>query len=174
MPDDLNINSGADTDFGEAIILSTKFDDHTQIDIINNYPWAKDMSRDDLIIHLVETKMANLEEGEKAINNKKVHGCASWYDWRVKNWGTKWDILISDIEFNVESVSIIGDTAWTPPLAAFTTISEKFNLLHFYISYAEPGCGFQGVADIEDGTCDDFSEDYVDDYVDDYDGEDDE
>ena len=154
MPDELNIDSGAATSFGEAVIMSTKFDDHTKIDIINNYPWAKDMSRDDLIIHLVETKEANLENGQKVIDNKKLYGCETWYEWRVKNWGTKWDILIYEMKLSNKRIKINGDTAWSPPVSAFVEISKKFNLLNFSIEFFEPCCGFEGTAEINNGDCD--------------------
>lgn len=151
MPESLNITSGVTTEYGVAVLLSTKFDDHTRIDIINNYQWAKDMSRDDLIIHLVEKKMVNFEEAEQAIENVKKYGCETWYEWKIGNWGTKWDIKESKIEPQENSVTIDGCTAWSPPIFALLKISKDFDQLQFQISYEEECGGFSGEDTIVNG-----------------------
>ena len=38
-------------------------------------------------------KDATKEEKAKAKENLKKYGYDNWYDWRVENWGTKWDIM---------------------------------------------------------------------------------
>lgn len=174
IPESLKITSGSATEDGIAVIMSTKYNDHTLIDRIFNYPWvAKEKrikDRDDLLIYLVNENGANLEEGQMAIDNIAKYGCKSWYEWCTQNWGSKWDLSSMEVEeYGEAEIQINSQTAWTPPLAGITKISEEYNLLNFFVEYKEPGCGFQGEADIEDGNCNDncgeydYSEDELDD-----------
>lgn len=84
----------------------------------------------------------------------------NWYEWRLANWGTKWDL--SDVtiqgDFNPESdeeVSICFSTAWSPPLEGIVSVSKKFPELSFSVFYSEPGADFCGKAEISDGCIDD-------------------
>lgn len=91
-----------------------------------------------------------------------------WYDWRVDNWGTKWEVQ-PDCEIVAASpteVSITFSTAWSPPIAAFEALCEKgFTLSDYYI---EDGVGFigrcygspdEGLTDIECDIDGDIDED---------------
>ena len=62
----------------------------------------------------------------------------NWYDWRIKNWGTKWNAM--DVDVNVTDIGITYNfsTAWSPPLK-------------FMMAYFEGGCDFCGVRIVEDG-----------------------
>ena len=83
-----------------------------------------------------------LEAQEEA--NRKAHGYATWYDFCVNEWGTKWDVgaddgYMQDIE---GGVILSFDSAWAPPLAAY----EKMLALGFKIhaTYFEGGMMFAG------------------------------
>jgi hypothetical protein len=47
----------------------------------------------------------------------KYEGDQDWYNWRVNNWGTKWDI--SDVYFEHQAeedqIQFSFSTAWAPP-----------------------------------------------------------
>ena len=174
MPASLNIASGSTTENGIAVLLSQKYKDHSKIDEIMQYEWVKKdktiKTREDLIKYLLQptdygdnSPVANLKEAQIAIDNIKKYGCKDWYDWRVQHWGTKWELDISDINIGKYDLTICSMTAWTPPLNGVTKISEDYPLLHFTVTYAEPGCGFQGAAEIEEGSCSNFYEDYTQD-----------
>ena len=77
-----------------------------------------------------------------------------WWDWRIQNWGTKWnidtfekrelfdnptDIEVSNLD---KSISFSCETAWSPPLDALKNLEEK----GFKIScdYYEGGVAFVG------------------------------
>lgn len=70
-----------------------------------------------------------------------------WYDWRVKHWGTKWDIGFdpdhknhADVEGNV--MSVYFDSAWSPPINAYDTLTDQgYELVAYYF---EPGMDFCG------------------------------
>lgn len=81
-----------------------------------------------------------------------------WYNWRVNNWGTKWDVDLEGLELDDTgdgNASILGviDTAWSPPIEAFKHFAEQHDQdgLHASIEYHEPGMGFVGQWDSVDG-----------------------
>jgi hypothetical protein len=79
-----------------------------------------------------------------------------WYDWCVKNWGTKWDVD-GAIDTDTENELVyMFDSAWSPPINAFIKISKDFPDLSFTLEYEEPGMCFEGTAEFQDG---DFSDD---------------
>jgi len=73
----------------------------------------------------------------------------NWYDWRVHNWGTKWDIDVEPgLEYREEGdTGIIQgwfDSAWAPPIHAyeyFLTHNEDCSIKSYYY---EGGCDFAG------------------------------
>ena len=73
----------------------------------------------------------------------------NWYDWRLNNWGTKWDFgsyedesggLHPTVVHNEATASF--DTAWSPPIGLY----ERLQLLGFKVeaTYFEPGMAFAG------------------------------
>ena len=73
-----------------------------------------------------------------------------WYTWRVRNWGTKWDItakiekLGPQLKNGKRELVYTFDSAWSPPCAAFERISEDWPLLKFRLTYREEGMGVKG------------------------------
>ena len=69
-----------------------------------------------------------------------------WYDWNVRNWGTKWDVAIRHSEEYPEtelmeedetSLSYRFNTAWSPPLPAIEKLSQQYPDLEFNLYYQE-------------------------------------
>ena len=53
-----------------------------------------------------------------------------WYDWRCKNWDTKWDVPKDDIEIteiNNGSIVIGFNTAWSAPIPIYRKLFNKFS-----------------------------------------------
>jgi len=104
---------------------------------------------------------ADDDENQKALvaqetANRERHGYATWYDYCVNEWGTKWDTGTQGYEVKPEAdgrVCIGFDTAWGPPIQAM----EKLCDLGFSVRlmYYEPGMAFAGIW--EDGS-DDYYE----------------
>ena len=87
-----------------------------------------------------------LEAQEKA--NLEAHGYATWYDFCVNEWGTKWDVGGEGDQASQDSPTDIRmnfDSAWAPPIAAM----EKFQDLGFKVKlvYWESGMCFCGLFD---------------------------
>ena len=79
----------------------------------------------------------------------------NWYDWCLNNWGTKWDPEVH-LEFTDNgdgTAEITGwfDSAWSPPVDAFQTLSEDWDSCFIELMYEEPGMCFVGCWDSEGG-----------------------
>ena len=89
-----------------------------------------------------KTKVENLYP--EFHNGEKYATKSQWWDWRIKNWGTKWEIVQPYTAEDVEKdeLYISFSTAWTPPIPLYDKLTE----LGFEIdaSYFEIGCGFCG------------------------------
>ena len=75
----------------------------------------------------------------------KKYGYDNWYDWRIDNWGTKWE-LAEDVQVSDDGEYIQYDfeTAWAPPEGIYHAIKEKFPDLEVTWFYDEPGMQFAG------------------------------
>lgn len=88
------------------------------------------------------------------------HGADNWYDWQVKNWGTKWDCYDQSQEWEItenpnddmqKTIKCFYMTAWSPATKALSTISSMYPNLSFKHSFADEGGGFIGYQVFEDG-----------------------
>lgn len=90
---------------------------------------------------------------------------SAWWDWRIQNWGTKWEIGLDEESDNVaivenNSFAVAFDSAWSPPLEAYA----KLEALGFEINatYYESGCAFIGSYSNGHDECYDTSGTYED------------
>jgi hypothetical protein len=84
------------------------------------------------------------------------YGTNDWYEWAVKNWGTKWDcydVTSWDITENGDnsSATIYYQTAWSPVTNAWERISKNYPSLEFFHEFADEGGGFVGNQLIQNG-----------------------
>ena len=95
-------------------------------------------------------KDATKEEKAKAKETLKKYGYDNWYDWRVENWGTKWDIMEfyninrKEIGEDESEISLGFDTAWAPALGAYEKFIDENSNCSLKAYYYEPGCDFMG------------------------------
>ena len=69
-----------------------------------------------------------------------------WYNWRVQNWGTKWDcysLEIDDCDMP-HGFEVNFETAWSPPEEICSAIKDQFDDLSMSWFYDEPGCELAG------------------------------
>jgi hypothetical protein len=62
----------------------------------------------------------------------------NWYDWRVENWGTKWEA--TDCELTDDDKNFLGykfDTAWSQPQEFFELVTSQYPKLEFYCVWEE-------------------------------------
>lgn len=174
MPESLNIEAGSTTD--EAIayyvterltipieqtnlseLISNNFSDNWAHKVVSRItPWAKNASDED------KDKMYLL--GKQYMLNKENYGFFHWYDWRIENWGTKWnseDVCLDGNTFGFE-------TAWSPCSPVILALAKRFPEAAFRYVYDESGMGFCGAEEYRNGKLvysleADFHETYLED-----------
>ncbi len=69
-----------------------------------------------------------------------------WYNWRVENWGTKWDVFDTS---PWEGNSVAFFSAWSPPIEWLREVALKYPELSFQLDYADEGGGFVGTMEAQ-------------------------
>ena len=77
------------------------------------------------------------------------------YGTAVEEWGTKWDVDDSALEFKLEgdgmcSIEGVFNSAWSPPIAALNTFCTNNQATYAKLYYYEPGLAFTGKWTSED------------------------
>ena len=73
-----------------------------------------------------------------------------WYEWCIKNWGTKWDAY--DVNLIKEGLRFY--TAWSCPAPIFEAIAQKYPDAEFRVLFADEDIGSNlGVIHIKNGKC---------------------
>ena len=130
--------------------------DSQQIDMIYNIMNTEDTPLCQTLIPMDE----KLLEISGISDNYEVQG---WYEWRLENWGTKWDVYETQCtRINANTLQLYFYTAWSPPIPIF----DKLVDMGFEINarYLDEGWGYIG--EYNDG--DDWSTTDVESVVEDY------
>jgi hypothetical protein len=93
-------------------------------------------------VELLDT-VAQFGANDQEKANLEKYGYASWYDWNIAHWGTKWDFALDCVENpDPNTVTASFDSAWSPPIEAY----NKLMALGFEVEafYYEPGMQFVG------------------------------
>lgn len=84
---------------------------------------------------------------------KPQEGRDHWYNWNIRNWGTKWDVndvFGGKISDDGKTISYGFDTAWSPPVEAIDKLAEQYPSAQLTLSYTEEN-GWGGSIEWEDG-----------------------
>jgi hypothetical protein len=71
---------------------------------------------------------------------------ASWYQWRLGNWGTKWADDCTEVVSDDNPLTFAFSTAWSPPRAGLMAISKLYPTATFILTWHEGGLCFLGGA----------------------------
>lgn len=92
--------------------------------------------------------------GETAVAGRRD----AWWDWRVQNWGTKWDLDVDEVQIdendsllNHEALSFGFQTAWSCPANILQKMSEIEGVELVHGTFSEPGCDFVGFITFSEG-----------------------
>ena len=91
-----------------------------------------------------------------------------WYHWNVRNWGTKWDIIlerefIGDFDQNNDGDWYFHwyfDTAWSPAVEAYDAMAKRFPNLEFNFEITEEANFYAGILNYANGEL--VSDQYID------------
>lgn len=89
------------------------------------------------------------------------YGANNWYDWRLKNYGTKWGAYdVGEWGHNLGNAKISYCTAWCPATEFYQQISMRaeYDELLFKHTFADDGGFFIGFEMIKDGCVIDVQE----------------
>jgi len=74
------------------------------------------------------------------------------YNWEQQHWGCKWGASEPELQCEEDSfLSYSFDTPWGPPMEFLKKVSEDWPTLSFEVEYEEPGMGFAGKTEFENG-----------------------
>jgi len=90
-----------------------------------------------------------------------VEGFDNWYDWRVENWSTKWEVCefygvdrqhLND-SLDESTISFGFSSAWSPPIGAYEQFLADNENCSLKAYYYEGGCDFMGEWDNGSDDC---------------------
>ena len=91
-----------------------------------------------------------------------IEGFDNWYDWRVENWSTKWELCEFygvDRQYHSEqnegesTITFGFDSAWAPPIGAYENFLRNNEDCSLKAWYYEGGCDFMGEWDNGSDDC---------------------
>jgi hypothetical protein len=81
-------------------------------------------------------------QGNLGNKERQIYGENNWYDWAVKNWGTKWNSYDYDNEpIHGDFNQIEFQTAWSRPEPVVVRLSEMYPDVQFRHQWADEDIG---------------------------------
>lgn len=77
--------------------------------------------------------------GKIYVQNYLKYGCTTWYDWCIKNWGTKWNSYSNE---TLDENTIQFDTAWSRPEPILKKLAEMYPSLKIEHWWADEDIGY--------------------------------
>lgn len=146
MPDSLKIEDGSITADAYCYFLELNQGNNQKTNILDSYLSKNYLSRLSVSsrskaykAQYSEQELLKLKEmGEIYVSNIKEYGCPTWYEWRCKNWGTKWPAYNDSYS---KGNAIYFQTANGNCLRVISKLHEMFNSLTFFYQYADEDIG---------------------------------
>lgn len=112
--------------------------------LMNHQLWHDDLKRlaPAELSDLVQTygrELPKVEDlGKRQIDNARKYGAMNWYEWSVKNWGTKWNACNTV----VNGSEMTFDTAWSPAIPAVFEMSRLHPEIAIALLFADEETGY--------------------------------
>lgn len=91
------------------------------IDFNKIVPMPDELNGEGNLPHDPDEKTANLWA-----ERRKKYGASNWYDWSVKNWGTKWNA--GESYFDDEKRQMVFQTAWDQPKPIIQKLADTLGV----------------------------------------------
>ena len=98
------------------------------------------------------TEVLSAKRSGVELEEPKAGRAGAWRDWRIANWGTKWEP--SDLEVDLDDegdLTLVFDTAWSPPTKVLEELSKMEGVEEVVSHFYESGSDFIGIEFFEDG-----------------------
>lgn len=162
MPPSLNIESGSMTDLSIVYYASERLT--KPVEDIRDIPAVKhnvaNSFSNDWVAEVYKRckEWEERGEGDKMyangmvyVNNYDKYGCTTWYDWCIRNWGTKWNLSREDggetpqwddLPDDAEcEYNMTFQTAWSTPSPVMLRLSELFPEINIEVKFADEDLG---------------------------------
>lgn len=156
MPAELDIEEGPRTtrglkayqDFIEVYTFNCKKED---FDLLNIHEKSEQAF---LRVH-PDIDQTEWKLGKQAFQNQQKYGTPTWYKWRTRNWGTKWNAYgyKGGVQFDGKTLQFL--TAWAPPTPIMEKLAAMYPDLDFVHQWADEDIGYNcGEVEYHNGTPD--------------------
>lgn len=86
----------------------------------------------------LDIKLGRSKTDPQVIRNIQLYGASDWYDWRVKNWNTKWDAYGFEKSTDYsQGKGLAFLTAWKEPAPVIRKLSEMYPDIEFTHQWAD-------------------------------------
>ena len=87
----------------------------------------------------VNTDEASIASGQGYLQQILKYYNDIWYEWRLTNWGTKWNAFDSE---QADDTTILFSTAWSAPFSVIEKLAEKFPDVTITLEWADEDIGY--------------------------------
>lgn len=150
MPKSLDVTAGSMTDEAILVYLTDKLSfkpnkrtkESEKIYKLVTNCFSKDWPKD--VYERVETRgKERIDElydlGKQYVYNYDNYGCATWYEWCTKNWGTKWNACDVNVYRTEDELEYTFNTAWDAPRPVIEALADKYPDVHICHVYVYDG-----------------------------------
>lgn len=81
---------------------------------------------------------ADIQAQDAATKQRPTHLTDVLYNWRLENWGTKWE----GYEYEDIEGGLMFETAWSHPLPILRALSQRYPAILFHVAYADEDIGY--------------------------------
>ena len=146
MPESLGIEAGSQTDRGlkayrdfiEAYTFGRPADD--AVKALESIPAESEGA---FLCQRTDIRRDEWELGRSAWNNIRQYGAPTWYEWCVRNWGTKWNAYGYEgdkIDYH-DGDMLYFQTAWSAPHPILERLTEMFPGVEMEHEWADEDIG---------------------------------
>lgn len=90
--------------------------------------------------NILQTEEDVIALGKVYLDNMKQYGTPTWYDWRSRMWGTKWNACHTELVTAGKTELVYRfDTAWEEPEPVIRVLAEKYPAASITMEFSYEG-----------------------------------